>query len=199
LTTLSWPTNSGGAVTPNLEEDHHGTPSALPAVARDGRRLRRPVRLLGGVGYAAIVLPANSVGTRQLKKNAVTSAKVKRYSLLRNDFRRGQVPRGPQGIQGAAGAKGAKGDPGTPAIKLWAYVSYTGALRGGSGVTATSHVGQGNFTVTFNQSIVYCAAIASYERECGRLPQHVKSLLGNANRHIAAPHLYLELNSEPIP
>ena len=32
---------------------------------------------LGGTGYAAIVLPANSVGTKQIKKNAVTSAKVK--------------------------------------------------------------------------------------------------------------------------
>ena len=27
---------------------------------------------LGGTSYAAIVLPANSVGTRQIKKNAVT-------------------------------------------------------------------------------------------------------------------------------
>jgi hypothetical protein len=52
---------------------------------------------LSGVGYAAIVLPANSVGTKQLKRNAVTSAKVKQYSLLRSDFKRGQVPQGPQG------------------------------------------------------------------------------------------------------
>jgi hypothetical protein len=32
---------------------------------------------LGGVSYAAISLPANSVGTRQLKKNAVTATKIK--------------------------------------------------------------------------------------------------------------------------
>src|SRR5215213_10079735 len=32
---------------------------------------------LGGVSYAAINLPANSVGTRQLKKDAITSAKIK--------------------------------------------------------------------------------------------------------------------------
>ena len=51
---------------------------------------------LGGVGYAAIVLPANSVGTKQLKRNAVNSAKVKKHSLLRSDFKRGQVPRGPR-------------------------------------------------------------------------------------------------------
>ena len=59
---------------------------------------------LGGVGYAAIVLPANSVGTKQLKRNAVNSAKVKKYSLLRSDFKRGQIPRGPQGVQGIQGS-----------------------------------------------------------------------------------------------
>ena len=120
---------------------------------------------LGGVGYAAIVLPANSVGTKQLKKNAVNSAKVKKHSLLKSDFKRGQLPRGPQGIPGVPGvpgAPGAKGDPGTPAIKLWAYVSGTGALRAGSGVVASSRVSQGFFSVTFNQSVVNCAAVAEY-------------------------------------
>jgi len=48
---------------------------------------------LGGVGYAATALPRNSVGTPQLKKNAVTSIKVKDRSLLARDFKRGQLPR----------------------------------------------------------------------------------------------------------
>ena len=125
---------------------------------------------LGGVGYAAIVLPANSVGTKQLKRNAVTSAKVKKHSLLKSDFKRGQLPRGPQGIPGVPGvpgAPGAKGDPGTPAIKLWAYVSGTGALRGGSGVVASSRVSQGFFSVTFNQSVVNCAVVADYLTQPG--------------------------------
>jgi hypothetical protein len=75
---------------------------------------------LGGVSYAASVLPKNSVGTFQLKKkavtgaklkkNAVTSAKVKNGSLLAADFRAGQLPAGPQG---PAGPKGEKGDPGS--------------------------------------------------------------------------------------
>ena len=122
---------------------------------------------LGGVGYAAIVLPANSVGTKQLKRNAVNSAKVKKYSLLRSDFKRGQVPRGPQGLQGIPGAQGIqgpKGDPGTPATRLWAYVSATGTLRGGGGVVASSRTSSGSFRVTFNQSIVNCAATANYLR-----------------------------------
>jgi len=72
---------------------------------------------LGGTSYAAIRLPANSVGTKQLKRNAVNSAKVKNFSLLRADFKRGQLPagpRGPQGIPGTPGATGAKGDKGDP-------------------------------------------------------------------------------------
>lgn len=36
---------------------------------------------LGGTSYAAIVLPANSVGTKQLKKSAVTGVKVKNATL----------------------------------------------------------------------------------------------------------------------
>jgi hypothetical protein len=64
---------------------------------------------LGGTGYAAVVLPAHSVGTKQLKRDAVTSSKVKNFSLLRRDFKRGQLPRGPQG---RAGPRGATGPPG---------------------------------------------------------------------------------------
>ena len=41
---------------------------------------------LGGTSYAAVALPANSVGGKQIKKNAVTSAKVKNGSLRPADF-----------------------------------------------------------------------------------------------------------------
>jgi hypothetical protein len=138
---------------------------------------------LGGVGYAAIVLPANSVGTKHLKRNAVTSAKVKQHSLLRSDFKRGQIPRGPQGIQGARGVQGAqgiqgpKGDPGTPATRLWAYVSATGTLRGGGGVVASSRLSDGYYSVSFNQSIVNCAATAGYLRESNDVSVNVSNHL----------------------
>jgi hypothetical protein len=36
---------------------------------------------LGGVSYAALKLPKNSVGSKQIKANAVKSAKVKNASL----------------------------------------------------------------------------------------------------------------------
>ncbi len=69
---------------------------------------------LGGTSYAAVTLPRNSVGTAQLKRNAVNSAKVKNFSLLRADFKRGQVPAGPRGPQGLQGSKGDTGPPGAP-------------------------------------------------------------------------------------
>jgi hypothetical protein len=123
---------------------------------------------LGGVGYAAVTLPKNSVGPKQLKRNAVTSIKVKKHSLLRSDFKRGQIPRGPQGapgIQGIQGIQGPKGDPGEPATRLWAYVSSAGTLRGGGGVVSATRLSDGYFSVTFNQSTAGCAATVSYLRE----------------------------------
>jgi hypothetical protein len=67
---------------------------------------------LGGTGYAAIKLPANSVGSKQIKKNAVTGAKVKNRSLTAADFKKGSLPAGQKGDTGAKGETGPKGDPG---------------------------------------------------------------------------------------
>ncbi|MEI6793501.1 MAG: hypothetical protein WCK97_09770, partial [Actinomycetes bacterium] len=64
---------------------------------------------LGGASYAAIKLPANSVGAAQIKKNAVDSNKVKDRSLLATDFKTGQLPRGETGATGATGQAGATG------------------------------------------------------------------------------------------
>jgi hypothetical protein len=71
---------------------------------------------LSGTAYAAS-LPRNSVGTPQLKRNAVTSAKVKPRSLLANDFRRGQLPAGPQGPQGPQGPTGPRGPEGLHGVE----------------------------------------------------------------------------------
>jgi hypothetical protein len=80
---------------------------------------------LGGTSYAAIKIPAKSVGTKQLKNNAVTGAKVKNGSLLVADLKAGQLqpgakgdkgdtgPQGLQGVQGTQGPQGDKGDAGS--------------------------------------------------------------------------------------
>jgi hypothetical protein len=73
---------------------------------------------LTGTSVAAVnALPRNSVGTAQLKPNAVTSAKVKNGSLLRVDFRRGQIPAGPTGARGPQGPPGPAGPAGIAALQ----------------------------------------------------------------------------------
>ena len=57
---------------------------------------------LGGTSYAAIKLP----------KNSVTSATVKDRSLLKKDFKTGQLPAGKTGKQGPAGPAGPAGGSG---------------------------------------------------------------------------------------
>jgi hypothetical protein len=57
---------------------------------------------LGGTGYAVSKLPANSVG----------SAQVKDGSLLKQDFKASSLPRGAKGAAGAPGPRGAQGAAG---------------------------------------------------------------------------------------
>lgn len=71
--------------------------------------------LLGGAtAFAATHLPKNSVGPKQIRKNAVNSAKVKNHSLRAVDFKKGQLPQGPQGPQGEKGDTGPQGPKGEP-------------------------------------------------------------------------------------
>jgi hypothetical protein len=69
---------------------------------------------LGGGAYAAFKLPKNSVGTKQLKKGAVTPPKLAKKTVKRL---RGKP--GPQGLPGTPGEPGTPGAPG-PGAKLLA-------------------------------------------------------------------------------
>jgi hypothetical protein len=105
---------------------------------------------LSGTAYAA-TLPRNSVGTAQLKRNAVTSAKVKPRSLLGSDFRRGQLPAGPQGPQGPQGPAGARGPEGATGAR--GAEGATGA-RGAEGQRGPQGpAGATNVTVRTGQQV----------------------------------------------
>jgi hypothetical protein len=98
------------------------TPTILAATAL-------AVALFGAtpLGHAAsrIILPKNSVGAAQLKKAAVTGAKVKDGSLSAADFMPGQLPageRGPKGDKGDPGAKGDTGAQGAPGLSGYQIV-----------------------------------------------------------------------------
>jgi hypothetical protein len=93
---------------------------------------------LGGTSYAAIAIPNNSVGNKQLKKDAVDTAKMKNGSVMVLDFKAGQAPAAPKGAKGdpgdpgpngAGGGQGQKGDKGLPGD----------AATGGYSVTSLNH------------------------------------------------------------
>jgi hypothetical protein len=67
---------------------------------------------MGGVSWAAVTLPRNSVGAKQIKANAVTSDKVANGALKREDFAAGALPAGEPGAPGPVGPAGAKGETG---------------------------------------------------------------------------------------
>jgi len=67
--------------------------------------------LLGGGAYAASQVAKNSVGTKQLKNNAVTGKKIKDRSIGTNDLTPAAVTtlKGTKGDPGPAGAQGPQG------------------------------------------------------------------------------------------
>jgi hypothetical protein len=122
---------------------------------------------LGGVSWAATALPRNSVGTAQLRNNAVTSSKVRNHSLLRVDFKNGQIPRGARGPVGPAGPTGATGPKGTTGARgptgpagsagaaniKWALVRADATIVAQSGgISMTSH-STGNYILDFGGAI----------------------------------------------
>ena len=94
---------------------------------------------LGGTSYAVVRLPANSVGAKQIKPNAVATSEVKDASLLAADFALGQVPagpRGPTGTNGATGPAGPAGPAGAPGAQGPAGAQGLAGPKGPAGTAA---------------------------------------------------------------
>lgn len=91
---------------------------------------------IGGVSYAAIKLPKNSVGTKQLKNGAVTGKKIAPAAIKSLSTTGPQGPAGSTGPQGPAGPPGEPGEPGS--ARAYARVSGDGVLDAAhsKGVTA---------------------------------------------------------------
>jgi hypothetical protein len=98
---------------------------------------------MGGTGYA-LTIPKNSVGSKQIRKNAVTGAKVKSRSLRASDFALGQFPGGQPGAPGAPGAPGPTGPAGPTGVK-----GQPGA-QGVPGVVGAVTVQRSDFGLTDN-------------------------------------------------
>jgi hypothetical protein len=121
---------------------------------------------LGETGWATLsqVVPNRSVGTAQLKTNAVTSAKIRNGAVTAAKIRNGSITRndlgpsariaGPRGRQGPAGPAGS-------VSKLWAVAQPTGVLQRGAGTTSAGRLGVGQYEVVFNQDIQQCTYLAN--------------------------------------
>lgn len=85
---------------------------------------------LGGGAYAATRLPANSVGSRQLKENAVTPSKVAPATVrLFKGQKGGQGPPGPKGDTGSQGTQGIQGIQGSTGPSNAYFSSSTGGAE----------------------------------------------------------------------
>ena len=133
---------------------------------------------LAGTGVAAVValVPNNSVGTAQLRNNAVVSAKVKDHSLAAKDFANGQLPAGPAGATGATGATGPIG----PGITSWAIVKANGTLDKASGVTAVTRTAVGTYNVAFAVDVTNCSLLASAGSDSAS--SKIRGAIANFNR-----------------
>jgi hypothetical protein len=109
-----------------------------------------------GSSYAAVSLPAGSVGSAAIKSGAVSAAKlhadavdsskVADHSLLAKDFKGGQFPSGARGATGAAGVAGAAGAPGP---------TGAGGAQGAPGPTAAAFATQDAVQTRFNIGSTY--------------------------------------------
>ena len=115
---------------------------------------------LGGTSYAAVKLPRNSVGPKQIKAGAVGSSEVKNRSLRANDLRRGVLRRGPTGAQGAQGPRGAQGPPGPTAASFASVDPADLTFRLGVTKTVALSDGQGPIRVPFNSRLLANASLS---------------------------------------
>ena len=71
---------------------------------------------IGGPSFAgnAVSHAARLLTGKQIKDNSLTTKDVRNGSLLKADFKAGQLPSGPRGPKGDKGDQGPKGDTGAP-------------------------------------------------------------------------------------
>jgi hypothetical protein len=126
----------------------------------------------GGTAYAATRIGTSNIRYHavtgsKVANNAITASKVKNSALSGSDIRDNSI-RGADIRAGSLGAsdfapgqlpKGDKGDKGDPATSIFGVVTSTGGLTAFKNLTAIS--GTGPYTVTVNQDVSKCAAVAT--------------------------------------
>jgi hypothetical protein len=112
---------------------------------------------LGGSSYAALSLPRNSVGAKQIRAGAVHSSEVKNRSLRVADL----SVRARRALRGAVGPQGPQGPAGAAAVRYFAVVKANGEFAAGNATSGGSGQTTGTYVVGFAQPVTACAYSAS--------------------------------------
>ena len=133
---------------------------------------------LGGASYAALNIPPNSIGGKEIKNGVVGTKDLKNRGVEERDLAPGSV--GPNALQGNAvgfdnlapravdGSKVkdgsipyAKLDATTVSPRLFAHVSSNGTLAEQSGVESATRTALGQYAIRFNRDLRGCVAVAT--------------------------------------
>ena len=112
---------------------------------------------LGGSSYAALTLPRNSVGAKQIRKGAVGTSELHDRSVRLRDMSTSAR----KSLRGATGAQGPAGATGAPAAKFFAAVSASGALLRGNATNGGRATAIGTYVIGFAESVGGCAYSAT--------------------------------------
>lgn len=115
---------------------------------------------LGGTSYAVTALPRGSVGTTQIRTNAVTSSKIRDRALGVRDLSL-SARKMLRGSAGPVGTAGPQGSAGAAAIKHFAAVSATGGLLRGDATSGGRAGTAGSYVVGFAEAVSSCAYSAT--------------------------------------
>jgi hypothetical protein len=126
---------------------------------------------LGGTSFAAAtaLLPANSVGTRQVINGSLQTADLSKTARTALKGNRGA--NGSPGAPGAAGAPGPQGAPGQAATKLFIAMAADGTVVRNSGVTLADRVDAGVYRISFDADITNCVYLGTAGQDGGLLSE----------------------------
>jgi hypothetical protein len=110
---------------------------------------------LGGTSYAAITLPRNSVGPKQIRSNAVRSSEIGNRTIQAKDISK----RARAALRGQQGPVGPAGPPG---ITEHARVGSNGGLVSGTAIASSWNANSpGLYRIQFKRDVSNCAYSAT--------------------------------------
>jgi hypothetical protein len=122
---------------------------------------------LGGGAFAAVSLPRNSVGEKQLRRHSVGAAELRRGAVTGRAVRDGSLGTADlsasarRSLRGMTGPAGPPGSPGAPAVTYHAVIASGGTPTSGNATGVVHLAGSGDYTVRFAADVTNCTLLAT--------------------------------------